>query len=396
MIQFPRQLEKLLLQYIKRTASTRRSPHGEVHWENRDLKHFATGAAELSQRFTSERSQLKGDYFRDPKLRSGYLLYFLPINFTKATDLLRRIPESRWQGDTLSFLDLGSGPATGSLAFLTEAAGRNPKANLRIHLVDRNKRILQDGKQLLESWHAVLKSPAKVTVSTQSGPLLQTRLRQNYDFILLHHVLNEFKGLGSPERAQWLYSLVENHLKPGGILALVEPALKRPGRDLMALRDHLVTTGELQVISPCLHEHPCPMLSGTNGDWCHFYIDWEEPPFMRELDKILGNDNRFLKMSYLLLERSKHSLQRPPHHFRVVSNRMATRGKTEVILCGEPGRINLSRLDRHRSNTNAALDQVKRGQILRWTQWNKPGFTDDGSYRLEEKSEIQIMEKNPD
>lgn len=391
MVQFPKKLTELLLNYIKGTASTHRKGPAQAIWQPHDLKHFATGALELSKRFTSERSRLRGDYLSDPKCRSGYLLYFLPINFTKATALFRLFPEQFWQGSSLRFLDLGSGPGTGSLAFLTEAAGRLPKAALEFHLVDRNKRILQDGKHLLESWHRTLTSPASLKIHLEKNPLHRVQAKGQYHVILLHHVLNEWKGLDTPGRATALLQWVHHHLQPGGILALVEPALKRPGRDLMALRDALLTDSELKVLAPCLHEHPCPMLSGTKGDWCHFYVDWEEPQFMKSLDQILGNQNRFLKMSYVILQKHGPEHRRKDTQFRVVSNRMATRGKTEVILCGKSGRIRLSLLDRHQSSKNQAITKVKRGDLVEWEEWREEDFTDSGQFRLNKNSQIKIL-----
>jgi hypothetical protein len=127
------------------------------------------------------------------------------------------------------------------------------------------------------------------------------------------------------------------------------------------------------------------MLAGSKSDWCHFYIDWEEPDFLQELDRLLGNDNRHLKLSYLLMGPTDAWKQEFPDRdswYRIVSNRMATRGKTEVILCGSPGRIRLTRLDRDRAPSNQDLDKIARGDLVQVPGFQPQGFTPEGTHRL--------------
>lgn len=387
MFPFPKKLEFFLLQYIKDQfySGTKREIHREKPFNAADLKFFAPGVTKLSAQFTSSRSQLKGDYLSRPEFRSAYLLYFLPINFTKAAYVFRQLPASFFKRKSLRILDLGCGPATASLAFLNECAGRKPGASIRIDLVDQNRNILTDGKNLLDFWYLALRSLGPLRIQAQRTSVTAFRNSQRYDLIILHHVLNEMTQWKAHQRAQWLKHLLENNLKKDGVLALVEPALKRPGRELMALRDHLLETCRLEVLAPCLHEKPCPMLAGTRQDWCHFYVDWPEPSFLKQLDRLVGNDNRFLKLSYLLMSPLKAfaTIQdRRPYRYRVVSNRMATRGKTEVVLCGEPGRIRLTLLDRDQSPTNRILKKIRRGDLLEWKQWEESQYAVNGHYRL--------------
>jgi ribosomal protein RSM22 (predicted rRNA methylase) len=157
----------------------------------------------------------------------------------------------------------------------------------------------------------------------------------------------------------------------------------------MALRDHLLESCLLEMLGPCLHEKPCPMLAGTRQDWCHFYVDWPEPSYLKQLDRLVGNENRFLKLSYLLMSPPNAfpiHRNRRPYQYRVVSNRMATRGKTEVVLCGEPGRIRLTLLHRDQSPTNQILKKIRRGDLLEWKEWEESSYTVNGHYRLQRSS----------
>ncbi len=373
---FPKELQELLFNYLKATfyPNTRRAHRLEKDFDDGDLKFFARGASELSQRFTDNRSNLQPGYLSRPELRSGYLLYFLPINFTKALWVFSQLPESFWKKSQWDLLDLGSGPATASLAFLYCLGKKNPKALLRIHLVDQNKAILKDGENLLLSAQKLFFSQGKIQIVTTANDLGKGIPQGKFDFIVMHHVLNELVKSSAQDRSEVMQKKVLPHLKSSGVLAILEPALKRPNRELMAMRDHLLEEGSYKIIAPCLHEQACPMLKTTRNDWCHFYIDWQEPAFLKRLDQLLEHDNRFLKVAYLLMSPQK-KIQAPSADetrvFRVVSNRMTRNGKLEVIICGTPGKIRLARLETERSSANRDLERMRRGDLLKL-----PGLTD--------------------
>lgn len=394
MIQFPKKLENRILRYLKESfyLGTKRAAWARRPFDRKDLRFFARGAEELSRLFTSERAQIRGDYLQRPELRAGYLLYFLPINFTKALFALKQIPKKFWQRPQFRILDLGSGPATASLAFLHELSEQNPGAEVEIHLVDQNKAILKDGQKLLQEEQKELSNSGPLRIQTSSQTLSRIRLQGKYDLIILHHVLNEFTRWGAQERAEWLFPLLRHHLKADGLVMAIEPALKRPGRELMALRDHLLVEAPFRVLGPCLHENICPMLAGTKNDWCHFYINWQGPEYLRELDRLLGNDNRHLKLSYLLFgwaETWQDIFPDRDQFFRVVSNRMATRGKTELILCGSPGRIRVTRLDRDRSKVNEVLDHIARGDLVQIPGFKSGTYTHEGTHRLGKEGDFK-------
>ncbi|HKX12619.1 MAG TPA: small ribosomal subunit Rsm22 family protein [bacterium] len=386
MIQFPKDLENFLLAYVKREfyRGTRRAAFAERPFIDEDLRFFSKGVGELSELFTSERAELKAGYLNRPELRAAYLLYFLPINFAKGLDVLGRLPEEFWRRDSYRVIDLGCGPGSVSLAFAELLLQKNPRAKVEFTLVEQNPAVLQDAQNFLR-----FRLP-QAQIKPIKAWLHAFHFNGEYDLILMSHVLNELTKLGAQQRAEWLLPNLQRHLADQGLLAILEPALKRPTRELMALRDHLLESGGFTVLAPCLHDQRCPMLAATLQDWCHFYVDWKEPEYLQKLDKMVKNDNRFVKVAYLILAQAEaFASNRREKLYRVVSNRMATRGKTEAVLCGQGGRMTLTRLDKERTESNRGIDDIRRGDLVEIKDYRGKGFEVTRQIRADKKFSIK-------
>ena len=85
----------LLQGYLKRTfyAGTRRKDFvNRVQFTEGDYRFFCTGVQDLNIAFTQERHSLPHNYLNKKELRSGYILYFLPVNALKVAALLQQNP----------------------------------------------------------------------------------------------------------------------------------------------------------------------------------------------------------------------------------------------------------------------------------------------------------------
>ncbi len=164
-----------------------------------------------------------------------------------------------------------------------------------------------------------------------------------FDAILLGHVLSELDvGVDVEARAAkhaaWLLTLVEEHLAPHGSLVVVEPALRDRTRHLHRVRDATVRGGAT-VFAPCLHAAPCPALA-REGDWCHEDLRVDLPAWLVPVARAAGLRYEGLTYSYLVLRRDGATLAdcvvAPPGsgRMRVVSDRMKSKGKLEMFLCG--------------------------------------------------------------
>jgi hypothetical protein len=107
------------------------------------------------------------------------------------------------------------------------------------------------------------------------------------------------------------------------------------------------------------------MLTANDRDWCHFYIDWECPDYLAELDTMSGMNHKHLKMAYFVFTRESRVPSHELRKWRVVSSPIVSKGKRELVLCGDNGKLErITRLDRDASDNNSDLDSASRGDIV--------------------------------
>jgi ribosomal protein RSM22 (predicted rRNA methylase) len=221
---------------------------------------------------------------------------------------------------------------------------------------------------------------APVAAATAPGGALGGK--GSYDLVVLGQLLSELDSAMDPgERAaahaSWLSLLVERFVAPDGSLVVVEPGLRDRSRHLHRVRDGVLAARGATVFAPCTHAAGCPALA-AEGDWCHEDLRVDLPPWLAPVARAAGLRYEGLTFSYLVLRRDDATIARrlaaPPSAglFRVVSDRMKTKGKVECFLCGEllgeagarvVGRARTMRLDRHATDENRAWEDLARGDV---------------------------------
>ena len=171
-----------------------------------------------------------------------------------------------------------------------------------------------------------------------------------FDLVVAAHLLNELFVDRAPAervrlRALRVLTWAKLLLAPRGLLILIEPALRQTSRELLALRDQLLSDG-LHVVAPCFWTGPCPALA-RERDWCHDAAPVRSQPRV--------------DFSYLVLSAEPVA---PRDLHRVVSDPLPEKGRLRLFVCGPHGRHQLIRLSRHRSPSNAALDRATRGDAI--------------------------------
>ena len=364
--------ESTLLAYIRKTyLPVRFLKHGgSSAFTEKDLYFFARGAADLSDAFTVSRQDLPKNYLNRKEYRSAYLLYFTLTNLVKVAKCLEeacRIIKLPPSTETIEVLDLGCGPATASLACSAFFAEHFPQTVFSFTGMDQNQEILKDAKVLFSQLGDQRHRLRLVHDAIHPGSLRRHLSGKTFDIIIAANVLNEMGGVH--HQSALCQSLVDHYLKPNGVLIIVNPALQKTTRAFMELRDLL----KASILSPCLHQKACPMRAFNKRDWCHFYLEWRCPEIIRKVDRLLGIKHDYLKMAYLILEKTPHPLPLPSGErvggegdlWRVVSSPLKSKGKCEFVLCGEGILRHISRLDKDRSETNCRFDRLKRGDIIR-------------------------------
>ena len=92
------------------------------------------------------------------------------------------------------------------------------------------------------------------------------------------------------------------------------------------------------------------------------------------IDRAVGFIKDSLKFSYLVLRKDGRTIaDRGQNIYRVVSERMAMKGEQRVWLCNETGRQLVGRLEKERSEDNAAFDRWERGAIVRLAEIDRRG-----------------------
>ncbi|MBI2082402.1 MAG: hypothetical protein HYT76_02425 [Deltaproteobacteria bacterium] len=406
--------EEILKRYVKKTfyADTRKKSFADREgFTEGDYRFFARGVRRLNEFFTTERGELPRNYFNQKDLRSGYLLYFLPVNALKVAALLKIPPcppLSKGGGGDLTILDIGSGPGTGMFGVMlwlenwlkNLGAYRHTPLQIRWILIDQNREALRDAQNLHEEILNHLKRtglPIESHLEIKVGDI--THFSKSLGSVQADLILslNALSEIPKPRRLSLVENLLGRHLKSEGKLLIMEPALRLTTRDLMELHDEILHRKSGFVYAPCLHQSSCPMLKVNDRDWCHTYIEWERPEWIQRLDHLVGIRKDYLKCSYLLLgkedtsERRIHSArasqdggfggevrEAAPRNntWRVVSGHLNSNGKSELLLCGPgglPDLLRTTRLDRDRSEANQVFDQTQRGEIIEMDRTTRIG-----------------------
>lgn len=312
-------------------------------------KPLAELVAQVSQGYNKERDALQR--LSAPDMLQARLRFFMPRDLFKVHAPLRELAVAGGlpSGDTWRVLDLGAGLGTTCLG----AAGiaQQHGARIRVTAVDRDARSLACLERMAQR--------LGVRVRTRTGDATDAVPDGEFDLILCGLFLNELR---LAERRRLLDALVPR-LAEGGSIVILEPALRGPTRELHALRDGLAESA-LSVFAPCLRTGPCPMLE-TERDWCHEDREFVLPTTLVPVAREAGL--RFERSTYAYLTLRRDGLRLRDHLHgdgRVVSQALISKGKRELFVCRDDGRVRLTRLDRHRAEINADFDDASRGDVL--------------------------------
>jgi ribosomal protein RSM22 (predicted rRNA methylase) len=294
----------------------------------------------------------------------------------------------------LHVLDLGAGMGASTWGLARALAASGASGEVRATWVDESRGALDVGAAIVRARGGAA-SDVRLTVETVTRSMERALSksgagsRERYDVVLLGQVLSELDRVALPEarvkeHAAMIASLLADKLEPSGALVIIEPALRDRTRHLHHVRDALLAGARPPTIfAPCLHAASCPALA-REVDWCHEDLEIDLPSWLVPVARAAGLRYQGLTFSYLVLRRDGRTLageiaggvaSERPRGLRVVSDSFVTKGKREVFMCGDVApadaegapvvaRARVMRLDREHDASNAAFDELRRGDIV--------------------------------
>lgn len=310
----------------------------------------AQGVRRLSEGLTRARRLVGVRYMDDPALLAAYLLYFWPVSYAQGRHVYRELGTR-----PRAVLDLGSGPGPLALAALDAGASE-------VWAADRSDPALKLAQRIAETVRRPITTRAWDPLKGDAVPGGNI----GWSAISLGHTINELWA-DRPDRIERRVALLEGlagHLRKGGSLVVMEPALRTTTRELLEVRDRLVDRG-FAVRAPCLFQGHCPALE-RDVDWCHGERPWTPPAPLAEIIQAAGLHKEALKMSYVVFAPRGEAAPVPPEGrlFRVVSEALGGKSRVRVMGCGPEGRVPIARGDNAHTPDNEPFARARRGDVL--------------------------------
>ena len=294
------------------------------------LLEIADAVKNLHKTFISDDQGDHGNnYGEKHRKRMGYTLYYLLANLPKIEYIINRhIPDL---GAIESVLDVGAGPGTASLAFLSTLYTKAICTNPSIMLLDHSQSFLNLAKYLLKNWSEYTGSTPRIrTILTDLKSRKIPNIPQS-DLVIFSNIITE---LPSNEAISVIQRWGRKLMKPAGRLLIMEPSTMKESRMAILLRNTLIQNGWF-LEGPCPGDYPCPALNNPR-DWCHCRLAWNEPALLQRIDDMAGLKKNVLNFTYFVFTSVSNgsNIRKDASHYLAVSDLLESKGKWELWLCG--------------------------------------------------------------
>jgi ribosomal protein RSM22 (predicted rRNA methylase) len=351
--------------------------------------------AELSRAYNTGRAGDARDRVRLPI--EARIAFSFPRDVPKAAAAVRELVTAGALrapgGRPLRIVDLGAGLGAMTWGIVRALAASGEALSVEALLVDEDAEALSVAEAIAREARARFPQIA-LEVRTRTARLAPDLRLPTADVVVLGQVLSEVDTQLEEEarverHAGLVAALLRDVVAPDGSLVVVEPALRDRTRHLHAVRDRLAASGEITIFAPCLHARACPVRA-LEGEWCHEDLAIDLPQWLVPVARAAGLRWQGLTFSYLVLRRDGASLastalataalpgsEPAPGaepsavadgrrvRLRIISSLLRSKGKTELWGCTDQGtRVRLRRLDRDQAESNAAWDELDRGDVV--------------------------------
>lgn len=266
----------------------------------------------------------------EPYAADAYLSYFLPLNYARLQATFQEVKRFLPMEAISEIWDFGAGIGTTQWVLENEPA----IAPRRLQALERSREAIAIYRELLDE----MPPRWNVEFTTKANPGARALGVFSYSFLEMQDQL--------PDLSRFEHLLI------------VEPSTRDCARALMESRTGLMEKG-FTPLAPCTHSQACPLLIGSNKDWCHMRIPLNAPDWWRELETHLPMKNRTLTYSYLLMSRTVTDEQWRGTA-RAIGDTLEENGKTRQMICRGPKREFLSWLHKF-----GPAPQIPHGALIR-------------------------------
>ncbi len=383
-----------------------------------EIASIARSLLAVQRGLTGARTLAGAPYMERRELLESYLCYYWPVSYLQTSlaleEVFRDARAPCAEGGRV--LDLGAGPGPASAAFLDRGCSD-------FVLVDSSGSALDLARRLLMA-SSRDKDGSPPRISTRVADLERPPLPASgtFDFVVLGHCLNEL-WQDEPDRMERRIRLLEALIPlvaPGGILIAIEPALLATSRDLLELRDALLSRrAEASAIAPCPPaqgrpaRYPCPAFAAGSGRTCHAENPWSPPEPVASIAREAGLDRSSVKSAWMAFSFGGGSdgrgLANPAGEpgpaiasagmsGRIVSDPMLNKaGRLRFILCSEGRLSTVSAAARDPAATAQGFPFLVRGDVVRFTGMRARNREDGAppSWGFDSDSRLEVLAPAP-
>ncbi len=255
---------------------------------SRQLRELPDNIRNLSHQMTDDRASRRLGYMNENVQLSAYVRYFVWWNLVRLSKLFSNMESIAFPDESLTCLDLGSGPLTVVTAlWISRPELRN--LNLTWYCLDVSQNTLTFGEDIFMS--AAAKLPPSDSKANPHWKIIRikdsfgTNLKQKAGFITCANMFNELDQASTmpPEyQTKKYFDQLKTYSTPGCKYILIEPGIPKAARTLSLFRTRFIANN-YSVFSPCPHAIDCPMngfkaFTGSSNKWCNFAFSTVDAP----------------------------------------------------------------------------------------------------------------------